>query len=100
MSVALSGNLFANSDYTFAIWFILFLVSFIIGWLMHRGFQYENGVKVILITTVVAIILSLSVVVIFRDSYDFNTSLVVNVVLYSLRIFGARIKWNIWIIYS
>jgi hypothetical protein len=86
MSVALSGSLFANSEFTFAIWFILLMAAFVFGWLIHKGFQYNDGIKVIMVTTIISIVLSLSVVVIFRDNFDFNNSLVVNIVLYSLRV--------------
>jgi len=86
MSVALSGNLFVNTEYTFSIWFILFSISFFLGWIMHGGFQWKSGIKIISITTVIAVLLSLIAVALFRDVFEMNNSLVGNVVLYSLRV--------------
>lgn len=103
MSVALSGNLFVNSEYTFSIWFILFLISFFLGWLIHSGFQWKSGIKIISITTAIAVLFSLIAVALFRDVFEIKNSVVSNVVLYSLRVtllglgslFGLSIAENI-----
>ncbi|MDA3861101.1 MAG: hypothetical protein PF445_07720 [Melioribacteraceae bacterium] len=86
ISSFLSANLFVNSEYTFAVWFILMLVSFATGWLMNSGFMWNNGIKVILITTLISVVITLMIVALFRNNFDMNSSLVGNLVLYSLRV--------------
>lgn len=54
---------------------------------MNSGFKWENGIKVISIITFVSVVLSLALVVLFRDSFDLNSSIIDNFILYSLRVF-------------
>ncbi len=103
VSNLLNANLFVNSEYTFAVWFILLLASFATGWLMNSGFKWSNGNKVIFIVTIISIIITLSLVALFRNSFDMNNSLLGNLVLYSLRVlvlglsalFGLSISENL-----
>lgn len=87
ISNLLSANIFVNSDYTFLVWFVLMLTSFFTGWLMNSGFKWEKGIKIIFIVILISIVLSLIIVVLFRNSFNLNSSLLGNLILYSLRVF-------------
>jgi len=87
ISNLLSANIFINSDYTFLVWFVLMISSFFTGWLMNSGFKWERGTKVIFIVIIISIILSLVSVVLFRNYFNLHSSLLGNLVLYSLRVF-------------
>lgn len=103
MSVSLSNNLFIDQKFTFAIWFILLLATFTLGWLMHSGFKWKNGIKIILITTVIAVIIGLTIVMLFSGSFEKSSSFLGNIVSYALRIvtlglsgiFGLSIAENV-----
>jgi len=86
-SNSLNTNIFANSNYTFLVWFVLMLMSFVIGWVINYSFKWEKGIKTIFIVIFSSIFLSLVLVALFRNSFDLNTTLLGNFVLYSLRIF-------------
>jgi len=86
-SNSLNTNIFANSNYTFLVWFVLMLMSFVIGWVINYSFKWEKGIKTIFIVIFSSIFLSLVIVALFRNSFDLNTTLLGNFVLYSLRIF-------------
>ncbi len=87
ISNLLNANLFVNSDYTFTVWFIFLLASFVVGWLMGKGFKWNIGVKNISIVIVLSSIITLVIVALFRDKFNMHSSLIGNFVLYSLRIF-------------
>ena len=87
VSNLLNANLFVNSEYTFAVWFILLLVSFVVGWLMGNGFMWTEGRRTISIIIAISVVISLIFVATFRSDFDMNNTLLGNLVLYSLRIF-------------
>ncbi len=102
ISNLLNTNLFVNSDYTFTVWFVLLLASFTIGWLMAKGFKWSKGLKSIFISITLSIVISLILVAVFRNNFSTHSSLLGNLVLYSLRvlvlgssaIFGLSVSVN------
>ncbi len=102
ISNLLNANLFVNSDYTFTVWFVLLLASFSVGWLMGKGFKWNEGLKNIYISITFSIVISLILVAIFRNNFSMHSSLLGNLVLYSLRvlvlgssaIFGLSVSVN------
>ncbi len=85
ISVLLSANVFVNSEYTFAVWFLLMLATFSLGWLMYSGFGWGNGSKIVLGSIAISIVFSLIVVAGFTSYLDTHNSLIGNLVLYTLR---------------
>ena len=87
LSNLLSAKLLLISNHHFTIWFIFLLFSFGTGWLMNSGFKWDLGVKTISIVTFASVIISLTIVALFKDSFDISNSIIDNFILYSLRVF-------------
>lgn len=82
----LNTNLFSNNDVqNFSVWFLISLFIFVIGWLILKNFNWSLGGKIIFTVSVGMVIISLIVVVLFRDYFDVNNPVVENLILYSLR---------------
>jgi len=63
------------------------LFSFGAGWLMNSGFKWEVGIKTISLVTFASVILSLTIVALFKNSFELSDSIIDNFILYSLRVF-------------
>lgn len=87
LSNLLSAKLLLISNHHFTIWFIFLLFSFGTGWLMNSGFKWDIGIKTISIVTFASVIMSLTLVALFKDSFDLSSSIIDNFILYSLRVF-------------
>lgn len=87
LSNLLSAKLLLISNHHFTIWFIFLLFSFGTGWLMNSGFKWEIGIKTISIITFSSVIISLTIVALFKNSFDLSSSIIDNFILYSLRVF-------------
>ena len=54
---------------------------------MSSGFKWDLGVKTISMITFASVIISLTIVALFKDSFDMSSSIIDNFILYSLRVF-------------
>lgn len=54
---------------------------------MNSGFKWDFGIKTISIIIFASVIMSLTIVALFKDSFDLSSSIIDNFILYSLRVF-------------
>ena len=54
---------------------------------MNSGFKWEVGIKTISLVTFASVILSLTIVALFKNSFELSDSIIDNFILYSLRVF-------------
>lgn len=87
----LNTNLFGKDVQSFTVWFLISLFVFVCGWLILKNFNWVLGGKIVFTVSVGMVIISLILVVLFRDYFDVNNPIVENLILYSLRniILGA-----------
>lgn len=81
----LNTNLFSADVQSFTVWFLISLFVFVCGWLILKNFNWIIGGKIIFTVSVGMVIISLILVVLFRDYFDVNNPMVENLILYSLR---------------
>ena len=81
----LNTNLFGKDVQSFTVWFLISLFVFVCGWLILKNFNWILGGKIVFTVSVGMVIISLILVVLFRDYFDVNNPMVENLILYSLR---------------
>jgi len=85
LSNFLSTEIFKSDVSSFAVWFLLSLFVFVCGWLISKNFGWVLGGKILFTVTVGMIVISLAMVVLFKDYFDVNNPIAENLILYSLR---------------
>jgi hypothetical protein len=85
LSNFLSTEIFKSDVSSFAVWFILSLFVFVCGWMISKNFGWVLGGKILFTVTVGMIVISLAMVVLFKNYFDVNNPVAENLILYSLR---------------
>ena len=83
----LDTSLFHFGELNFAIWFILSVFCFGCGWFILKSFGYQAGAKLIFSVSIASSILSVIIVVFFREYFNAANPTVENVILFALRNF-------------
>ncbi len=81
----LNSNLFAFDDNHFAVWFVVSILCFACGWFIDRSIGWNFGGKVVFATTIAAVIVSIFVIIFFKEYFNANELLTENLILFSLR---------------
>lgn len=81
----LSTDIFKSDVLSFSVWFILSLFVFVCGWIIAKNFGWILGGKIIFTVSIGMIIISLAMVIFFKDYFDVNNLISENLILYSLR---------------
>jgi hypothetical protein len=78
-------NIFSVGENNFAIWFVISFLAFGFGWLINKKFDWNTGVNVFISLTIATTVLSVLVVVFFKEYFSSSEFVVENIFLYSLR---------------
>lgn len=81
----LSTDLFKAGYQNFSVWFVLTILTFVIGWLVNKTLGYNHGGKVIFSVIVASAIISVVMITLFSEYFGLSDLLVENVILYILR---------------
>ena len=81
----LNTNLFRFGENSFAVWFVISLLSFACGWFINKTLGWHFGGKVVFATIIAATIISVLMISYFRDYFAATELLTENLILYSLR---------------
>ena len=81
----MNTDLFKFGENNFAVWFVLSLFCFGIGWFIDRTLNWILGGKVIFATAVAATFISVIVITFFREYFSAAEVLTENLILFSLR---------------
>jgi len=85
LSNFLSTDLFRTDVQSFSVWFLISLFVFVCGWLILKNFSWILGGKIIFTVSIGMIVISLVLVVLFRDYFNVSNPIAENLILYSLR---------------
>jgi hypothetical protein len=81
----LNTTLFKFGDMNFAVWFVLSVLCFVCGWIIDQSLGWDFGGKVVFAVLIGTTVISILVIIFFKEYFDANSILVENLILYSLR---------------
>lgn len=81
----LNTELFNFGDNNFAVWFVLSVLCFAIGWYINKSIGWKLGGKIVFAIIISATFVSVLIITFFREYFYANELLTENIILYSLR---------------
>jgi len=81
----LNTKLFSFSDNSFAVWFVLSVLCFALGWYINKSIGWKIGGKIIFSLIIAATFISIFIITFFREYFSANELITENLILYSLR---------------
>lgn len=81
----LNTDLFNFGDTNFAVWFVLSVLCFAVGWYINKSIGWKIGGKVVFSLIIAATFISILIIIFFREYFSANELLTENIILYSLR---------------
>ncbi len=81
----LNTKLFNFSDNSFAVWFVLSVLCFALGWYINKSIGWKIGGKIIFSLIIAATFVSILIITFFREYFSANELITENLILYSLR---------------
>ncbi len=81
----LNTSLFHFGDNSFAVWFVLSVFCFALGWFINKTLGWRHGGKVVFATIIAATFISVLMISFLREYFSANELLTENLILYSLR---------------
>ncbi len=81
----LSTDLFRDNVINFAVWFILSIFAFSIGWIITNTLDWNLGGKIVFTVIVVTSFITLLFITVFHNYFNLNGVLTENLMLYVLR---------------
>jgi len=81
----LSTNMFSDTVINFAVWFILSIFAFSLGWIITNTLDWNFGGKVVFSVIIVTSFITMFFITIFNDYFNLNGVLTENILLYVLR---------------
>jgi hypothetical protein len=81
----LNTKLFNFGDDSFAVWFVLSVLCFALGWYINKSIGWKIGGKIIFSLIIAATFVSILIITFFREYFSANELITENLILYSLR---------------
>ena len=81
----MNTELFNFGDNNFAVWFVLSVLCFAVGWYINKSIGWRLGGKIVFSLIIAATFLSILIITFFREYFSANELLTENIILYSLR---------------
>ncbi|RJP62325.1 MAG: hypothetical protein C4539_18395 [Ignavibacteriales bacterium] len=81
----LETRLFSFGDLNFAVWFVLSLFCFACGWLINSTFGWKRGGRIVFAMIVATAVISVVMLIMFREYFSSSQTIAENLILYSLR---------------
>ena len=81
----LNTNLFKFGDNNFAVWFVLSIICFALGWFINKTLGWHHGGKTVFAAIIAVTFISVLMISFFREYFSANELLTENLILYSLR---------------
>ncbi len=81
----LNTKLFSFSENSFAVWFVLSVLCFALGWYINKSIGWKIGGKIIFSLIIAATFVSILIITFFREYFSANELITENLILYSLR---------------
>lgn len=81
----MNTELFNFGDNNFAVWFVLSVLCFAVGWYIDKSIGWKLGGKIVFALIIAATFVSVLIITFFREYFYANELLTENIILYSLR---------------
>lgn len=81
----MNTDLFNFGDNNFAVWFVLSVLCFAVGWYINKSIGWKLGGKIVFALIIAATFISILIITFFREYFYANEMLTENIILYSLR---------------
>ncbi|RMD48058.1 MAG: hypothetical protein D6830_07625 [Ignavibacteria bacterium] len=81
----LSTDLFSRNVINFAVWFILSIFAFSLGWIITNTLDWDFGGRVVFAVIIVTAVITMFFITIFQEYFNINSVLTENILLYILR---------------
>jgi len=81
----MNTELFNFGDNNFAVWFVLSVLCFAVGWYINKSIGWRTGGKIVFSLIIAATFVSILIITFFREYFSANELLTENIILYSLR---------------
>ena len=81
----MNTKLFNFGDNNFAVWFVLSVLCFAIGWYINKSIGWRTGGKIIFSLTIAATFVSILIITFFQEYFSASELVTENIILYSLR---------------
>jgi hypothetical protein len=81
----MNTELFNFGDNNFAVWFVLSVLCFAVGWYIDKSIGWNLGGKIIFALIIAATFVSVLIITFFREYFYANELLTESIILYSLR---------------
>ncbi|OGU77639.1 MAG: hypothetical protein A2V93_09255 [Ignavibacteria bacterium RBG_16_34_14] len=81
----MNTELFNFGDNNFAVWFVLSVLCFAVGWYINKSIGWKTGGKIVFSLIIAATFVSILIITFFREYFSANELLTENIILYSLR---------------
>lgn len=78
-------ELFNFGDNNFAVWFVLSVLCFAVGWYINKSIGWKTGGKIVFSIIIAATFVSILIITFFREYFSANELVTENIILYSLR---------------
>jgi hypothetical protein len=81
----MNTKLFNFGDNNFAVWFVLSVLCFAVGWYINKSIGWKLGGKIVFSLIIAATFVSILIITFFHEYFSANELLTENIILYSLR---------------
>jgi hypothetical protein len=81
----MNTELFNFGDNNFAVWFVLSVLCFALGWYINKSIGWKLGGKIVFSLIIAATFISVLIITFFREYFFANELLTESIILYSLR---------------
>jgi hypothetical protein len=81
----MNTELFNFGDNNFAVWFVLSVLCFAVGWYINKSIGWKTGGKIVFSIIIAATFVSILIITFFREYFSANELVTENIILYSLR---------------
>lgn len=81
----MNTKLFNFGDNNFAVWFVLSVLCFAVGWYINKSIGWKTGGKIVFSIIIAATFVSILIITFFREYFSANELVTENIILYSLR---------------
>ena len=81
----LNTKLFDFGSHNYAVWFVLSVLCFALGWYINKSLGWRTGGKIVFSLIIAVTFISVMVIAFFREYFSANELLTENLILYSLR---------------
>jgi len=82
----LDTEIFKFGENNFAVWFVISVFCFALGWYMNKSYDWHLGGKIIFALAIATSFISIFLVTFFKEYFSASSLVAENIILYTLRV--------------